>query len=285
MKCNRVLITGANGLLGSAVVETFRLNTGAQIVGVGRHELDISNAEHVASTLEGFRPDLVINCAAYTKVDDCEAHEDHARSVNADGAGHVACVAAAIGADLIHISTDYVFNGNAVAPIPEDTEPGAPEHLCAYGRTKRLGEELVRQNHPRAVIVRTAWLFGRDGASFPRTVLQWAQSGMPLRIVGDQTGSPTYVNDLALGLLELVQHDVKGTYHFTNEGSCTWHAYAGEVLRNAGIIANIETITSEQLGRPAKRPKFSVLDMTQFIAHTGHRSRPWQAALGEFLRE
>lgn len=284
MKCNRVLITGATGLLGSAVVESFRLNTGAEIVGLGRHELDITDADHLASSVNGFRPDLIINCAAYTRVDECEADEVLARRINGEGAGNVARAAADVGADLIHISTDYVFNGSANAPIAEDAPPADPAKLSAYGRSKLLGEQLVRAAHPQAVIVRTAWLFGRGGACFPKTILQRAQAGLPLRVVNDQTGSPTFAADLAMGLFELAQHRASGTYHFNNAGSCTWHALAGEVLRHAGIIANIEAVTSEELSRPARRPKYSVLDMSRFIADTGLRPRPWQEALAEFIR-
>lgn len=284
MKCSKVLITGANGLLGSAVVEAFRLRSDARIIGVGHHEMDITDVDHLMARVEGFEPDLVINCAAYTKVDDCEINEKLAMAVNGEGAGNMAQAARAVGADLIHISTDYIFDGTATSPILEYAEPAPPEMLSAYGRSKLLGERLVRQYHGDAVIVRTAWLYGREGPSFPKAILQRAKSGLPLRVVTDQTGAPTFANDLALGLLELVQHKAGGTYHFTNAGSCTWHAYACELLKQSGIVMGVEEITSQQLGRPAKRPAYSVLDMTRFIADTGMTPRTWQEALAEYLR-
>ncbi|MBX3395417.1 MAG: dTDP-4-dehydrorhamnose reductase [Phycisphaerae bacterium] len=284
MRCEKVLITGATGLLGSAVVEAFRMRGCSEIIGRGRHELDITDEEQVRDFIDGFRPDLIVNCAAYTRVDDCETGEAYAHRVNGDGAGYVARAARACNAELIHVSTDYVFNGHANAPIREDSPPGLPEHLSAYGRSKLRGEQCVREAHPDAVVIRTAWLFGREGTSFPKAILNRAREGLPLRVVNDQVGSPTYAKDLADAIWELAQYRAKGTYHFTNRGSCTWHDLAGEVLRHAGIIANIEAVTSEELGRPARRPKYSVLDMSRFITETGSTPRPWQDALEEFLR-
>lgn len=284
MKCSRVLITGATGLLGSAVVDAFRLNADAEILGRGRHELDITSPVYVNAAFESAAPDLVINCAAFTRVDDCELRHDHADRVNGDGAGNVARAARTVGADLIHISTDYIFNGSHTSPIREDAEPAAPAALSAYGRSKLLGECRVRECHPDAVILRTAWLFGRAGPCFPAAILKRAREGLPLRVVNDQRGAPTYVKDLAFAIFELAQHQACGTYHFTNAGDCTWHEYAGEILKHSGIIANIEPVSSEEFDRPAKRPAYSVLDMTRFIADTGHSPRPWQAALAEFLQ-
>lgn len=284
MKCSKVLITGATGLLGSAVVEAFRLQSDARIIGVGHHEMDITDVDHLMARVEGFAPDLVVNCAAYTRVDDCEANADLAMAVNGDGAGNMAQAARAVGADLIHLSTDYVFAGEIDSPIREDAEPAAPSALSAYGRSKLLGEQLVRRYHEDAVIVRTAWLFGREGSSFPKSILERAASGMPIRVVTDQTGSPTYAKDLAEALFELAQHKARGTYHFTNAGSCTWHEFAGEILRKSGIIVNIEAITTGELGRPARRPKYSVLDNSRFVSDTGIQPRTWQFALEEYLR-
>lgn len=284
MKCSKVLITGSTGMLGSAVVNAFRLNAEAEVLGRGRHELDITSAVYVNAAIESARPDLVINCAAFTRVDDCEAKKEHAVRVNADGAANVARAARAVGADLIHISTDYVFNGSQTSPIREDAPPAVADKLSAYGRSKLLGEMRVRECHPDAVILRTAWLFGKGGACFPATILQRAREGMPLRVVNDQRGAPTFANDLAIAVFELAQHQASGVYHFTNAGECTWHEYAGEILKRAGIIANLEAIASRELNRPARRPAYSVLDMSRFIADTGYRPRPWQDALGEFLQ-
>lgn len=279
----RVLVTGATGLLGSEVVSAFRRDPGADVVGLGHHELDVTDEALVRSRFETLAPDLVIHCAAYTKVDDCEANEDHARCVNGDGAGHVATAAHACAARLFHISTDYVFDGEAQRPYAEDHPPAAPERLSAYGRSKLLGEELVRRGHPEAVLVRTAWLFG-NGPCFPRTILERAHRGEPLRVVSDQVGSPTYASDLAEALVELAHDEAGGIYHITNAGDCSWHAFAVEILRAAGIDSAIAPIRACELDRPARRPAYSVLDNRRYCELAGGPLRPWQEAVADFLK-
>ena len=163
----KVLITGAGGLLGTPTVKVFEARQETQVLALGRQALDITDAAEVEARVCELRPDLVVNCAAYTKVDDCESHEAEANRVNGDGAGNVARWAAACGARLIHISTDYVFDGRGTSPYPEDHPTGDPSQLSAYGRSKLLGEQQVRRHHSRAVILRTAWLYGQNGPCFP----------------------------------------------------------------------------------------------------------------------
>lgn len=279
----KVLVTGSAGLLGKAAVSTFRERAGAEVIGLTRADLDITDAQRVSTVIGGHRPDLVVHCAAYTRVDDCEANEAEAMRVNGDGAGNVARSAFETDSRLIHISTDYVFEGGESRPISEDHPTGDPGVLSAYGRSKLSGEQQVRRHHPGASIVRTAWLFGEGGPCFPRSILERARTGGSLRVVHDQVGSPTYAADLARGLCELARFGGGGLFHVTNGGQCSWYEFAVEILRQAGIDAVIEPVSSEACPRPARRPAYSVLDNRRFIELTGHTLRDWRAALADYL--
>ena len=283
MKPSRILITGANGLLGTPTVAAFRAECHADVVGYGHHELNVTDAAHIQSRLAAFLPDLVINCAAYTRVDDCEAEEALANKVNGEGAGHVARAAAHCRARLIHLSTDYVFDGDATTPYTEDHPPGHPGALSAYGRSKLLGERLVQQGHPRAIIVRSAWLFGPRGPCFPRSILDQVHKGRSLHVVNDQFGSPTYAPDLARALVQLAHQDATGIFHVTNAGQCSWHEFAREILRLGRIDAAIQPVNSNAVPRPARRPAFSVLDNSRYEKATGAPLRPWRDALAEYM--
>ena len=283
MRTSKVLITGAGGLLGTPTVKAFEARRETQVLALGRQALDITDASDVEARVCEFGPDLVVNCAAYTRVDDCESHEADASRVNGDGAGNVARSAAACGARLIHISTDYVFDGRSTVPYPEDHPTGDPSQLSAYGRSKLLGEQQVRRHHNRAIILRTAWLYGQDGPGFPQAILKRARAGDPLQVVTDQVGSPTYASDLARAICRLAEFDVAGCFHFTNAGRCTWLEFAVELLRLAEVDMPVGPITSDQLRRPAKRPGFSVLDNRRFMAVTGESPRSWQEALSDYI--
>lgn len=282
MKPEKVLITGATGLLGAPIVSTLRLQGYQNVLGLGRHEMDITKAEQVQSRFDSFRPDVIINCAAYTKVDDCETNEDHARRVNGEGAGKIAQAAFQCGARLIHISTDYVFDGEAAKPYLEDHPPGDPQKLSAYGRSKLLGEQLVQRHHPNAIIVRSSWLFGPDGPCFPRTILDLARGGRALRVVDDQIGAPTYTLDLAHALCELTQEDVGGIFHMTNAGQCSWYDFALELLKAAKLVVPIEPVSTAAFPRPAQRPPFSVLDNKRYDETIGAPRRSWQEAVAAY---
>lgn len=269
--------------MGTPTVKAFEARQGALVLALSRQALDITDAAAVEARVCGFGPDLVVNCAAYTKVDDCESHEADASRVNGDGAGNVARSAAACGARLIHISTDYVFDGRGTEPYPEDHPTGDPSQLSAYGRSKLLGEQQVCGHHSRAVILRTAWLYGLDGPGFPQAILKRARAGGPLQVVTDQIGSPTYASDLADAICRLAEFDVAGCFHFTNAGRCTWLEFAVELLRLAKVDMPVAPITSDQLRRPAKRPDYSVLDGRSFVAVTGQSPRSWQEALADYM--
>jgi dTDP-4-dehydrorhamnose reductase len=280
---NRVIVTGARGLLGTPTTAAFRSEGGIEVLAVDLPELDITEERSVGQRFGGFRPDLVVNCAAYTQVDACEQNEELACKVNGVGAGIVAKAAADCGARMIHISTDYVFEGDARSPYQEDHPTGRPERLSAYGRSKLLGEQLVRKHHAGALIVRTAWMYGPDGAGFPNAILRRAREDGKLRVVNDQRGSPTFAPDLAEALHRLGRLDCTGVMHVTNSGQCTWYEFACEIVRLAGLDVPVQPVTTADFPRPAKRPAYSVLDNRRFVAATGQPLRPWQEAIEDFL--
>ena len=277
------MIAGARGLLGTPTTAAFRRDGGAEVLAVDLPEMDITDAAAVSGCMEAFGPDLVINCAAYTQVDACEQNEGLASKVNGVGAGIMAKAAADHGARMIHISTDYVFEGDARTPYREDHPTGRAEKLSAYGRSKLLGEQLVRENHPGALIVRTAWLYGPNGPGFPNAILRRAQEDGKLRVVNDQRGSPTYAPDLAEALRQLGRLDVGGIMHVTNSGECTWYEFAGEIVWLAGLDVPVQPVTTAEFPRPAKRPAYSVLDNRRFVETVGRPLRPWQEAIREFI--
>ncbi len=279
----RVLITGARGLLGTHTARIFAALPNTIISAPGHSDLDITDETALTAFLQDFAPNLVINCAAYTKVDACEKEEARATRVNGHAAGVLAAASAAHNARLIHISTDYVFDGSSSQPYREQDPPAAPDALCAYGRSKLLGETLVQANHPSPLIVRTAWVYGEDGPCFPRTVLRLAAERPELRVVNDQTGSPTYAKDLAGAIMNLADAGATGIVHATNADRCTWYEFACEILRLTGTNTPIKPITTEAFPLPARRPKFSVLDNRRYQEITGNRLRSWREAIAEFV--
>jgi len=276
----RVLITGAHGLLGSTLVE--RLAPQHHVTGLDLPELDITDACSVDRAFARVAPDVVVHCAAYTDVDRAESEEELALQVNGEGAGLVAGACAECGAHLIHISTDYVFSGEAGrAPfLPTDR----PAPINAYGRSKLAGEVAVREHWSSATIARTCGLYGHRGRSFVAAILSRALSGAPLTVVDDQTvGAPTYAGDLAGALAELVVLRPGGTVHLVNTGICTWYEFARQALRAAGLPDHpIEPVATEQFARPAKRPAFSALASGPEHA-AGLRLRTYEDALDEFV--
>lgn len=276
----RVLITGSNGLLGSALVA--RLAPHHDVVGLDLPELDITDRASVERAFECARPHLVIHCAAYTDVDRAESEQDRALLVNGCGAGLVSRCCAKCSAHLIHISTDYVFSGEAGRAPFLPTDPPAP--INAYGRSKLAGEVAVRENCPSATIARTCGLYGHVGRSFVAAILSRALGGEPLKVVDDQTvGAPTYAVDLADALAELAVLRPGGIVHVVNAGICTWYEFAREALRAAGLANHpVEPVATAQFPRPAPRPVFSAL--ASGPAHSaGLALRSYGEALDEFI--
>lgn len=281
---SRVLITGAGGLLGSPLARRFALDPSWRTIALDKAGLDITDEDAVARAMNREKPRLIINCAAFTKVDACEQEKELAQRVNGAGAGNVAAAAAKIGARLIHISTDYVFDGTSALPYREDEPPAPADSLCSYGRSKLMGEQAVTGRHPSPLIVRTAWVFGEDGPCFPKTILRLAKERPELRVVNDQVGSPTYAKDLADAIYRLAQlPEATGVMHVTNSDICTWYDFAREILGVAGIGTPVRPVSTAEFPTPAKRPAFSVLDNRRFVQTVGAPLRSWREAVAEFL--
>jgi dTDP-4-dehydrorhamnose reductase len=281
---SRVLITGASGLLGRPLARRFALDPSWRTIALDKAGLDITDEDAVARAMNREKPGLIINCAAFTKVDACEQERELSQRVNGAGAGNVAAAAAKIGARLIHISTDYVFDGSSALPYREDEPPAPADSLCSYGRSKLMGEQAVTGRHRSPLIVRTAWVFGEDGPCFPKTILRLAKERPELRVVNDQVGSPTYARDLADAIYRLAQlPEITGVMHVTNSDICTWYDFAREILRVAGIGTPIRPISTAEFPTPAKRPAFSVLDNRRFVQMVGAPLRSWREAVAEFL--
>ena len=272
----RIFLSGGDGQLGRALR---RVLSAHDLLAPTESEADIRDPR-VARLIVEAGPEVVIHAAAYTDVDGAEAHPDRAFAVNALGSRHVALGAAKSGARLIAVSTDYVYDGTKDGPYRED-DPVAP--LGVYGASKLEGEREILKAKPDAVILRTAWLYG-EGKNFVETVLRLARERDELRIVDDQHGSPTAAADLATVIAALLQTPCAGIYHAVNAGTCSWYEFAREILRLAGIDRRVVPIRSSELVRPAKRPANSVLDCGK-LAALGITLRPWQDALGAYLRE
>lgn len=272
----RVLITGANGMLGRDLQAAL---AGHEVTALARADLDVTDAAAVAAAVHGH--EAVVNCAAYTKVDDAETHEDLAYAVNATGPANLAATCAETGARLVTVSTDYVFDGNATEPYAEDL-PRDP--INAYGRTKAAGEELALAAHPAGTyVVRTAWLYGEHGPNFAQTMLNLAKTKDAWSVVDDQLGQPTWTADLAAQIVTLLETGAPaGIYHGTNSGQATWFEFARAVLDEVGLDSERITPTdSASFVRPAARPSYSVLGHDAWAAAGIAEMRPWRAALAD----
>lgn len=280
----RILVTGSNGQLGSALVERLTAR-GDDVFGYDLPDIDITDAASVRTVFEETRPEVVINCAAWTAVDAAEEQEAAALQVNGVGPGVLALACAAIGAWLVQVSTDYVFAGDATTPYAEDAEP---DPRTAYGRTKLVGEEEVRVRLPDThYIVRTAWLYGLVGNNFVKTMLRLADERDELEVVDDQWGQPTFAGDLADQIIALI--DVRppaGNYHATSAGAASWYDFAQEIFRLAGLDPQrVRAVTSEQFVRPAPRPAYSVLGHDRWAALGMTPMRDWRAALADAMAQ
>ncbi|HEX5610228.1 MAG TPA: dTDP-4-dehydrorhamnose reductase [Solirubrobacterales bacterium] len=274
----KLLVTGAAGMLGRDVMLAAG-NAGHDVVGFGRAELDVTDAAALKRRLDLERPDVVINCAAWTDVDGAEESEQAAFAVNGTGAGAVAAAAAEVGAGVVYVSTDYVFDGAKGAPYVESDQP-AP--LSAYGRTKLAGEEATAAANKRHFIVRTAGLFGIGGGNFVETMLRLAESQNEVLVVRDQVGSPTYTWHLAYGLVRLIEGLEYGIHHMAASGQCSWYEFAREIFEQAEVECKVLSGTTEMLGRPASRPAFSALTSQREHAI---RLPSWQDGLAGYLTQ
>jgi dTDP-4-dehydrorhamnose reductase len=275
------LVIGARGMLGKDLVAIAK-SSGIHAIGLTRDDLDILEPGAALEILCAHRPRVVINAAAYTNVDGCESNEEEAFRVNAQGTANLALAAKTCGAFLVHLSTDYVFDGRKGRPY---VEADAISPLGIYGKSKAEGEAQVAAMLPGShCIVRTQWLFGLHGKNFVESILTAAQSKDMLEVVNDQWGCPTYTRDLAGAILNLCSIRAAGIVHVTNAGETTWYDFAVSILRRAGVTGvRVDPISTDQLGRPAPRPSYSVLDTSRFRQLTGTSMRHWDEALQEYL--
>ncbi len=278
----RCLVFGGTGMLGQAVVAEAR-SRGWAALGLSHAQADVTDRERLLGWADAFRPEVVVNCAAHTKVDACETEVERAFAVNGDAVAHAAAAAARAGGRLIHVSTDYVFDGAGHEPYGEEA-PTAP--LSIYGRSKLAGEAHALAAE-RGLVVRTSWLFGPGGPNFVATMVSLIEAGrVPLRVVRDQEGCPTYTPFLARAVLDLARLGVTGITHYRNREPVSWYAFAVEIARlwpgGSGAVEVVPIATTE-FPRPAPRPAWSVLDVTRFEEHAGRRVEPWQWGLVETL--
>lgn len=283
----RWLVTGAAGMAGSDLVELLE-TSGETVVAASKEELDIASTD-VEAFASDARPDVIVNCAAYTGVDDCEANPDLADQINGTAVGNLAIAANRVGALLVQISTDFVFDGSARVPYPTDA-PVDP--ISAYGRSKLLGEKnaaLAAQH----LIVRTSWLFGRRGPSFPAAIRRQLDGGNThLRVVDDQRGRPTWTPHLAEAIVALARlararESARGIVHYGDAPACTWFGLAEkivEIMSPPGEVV-VEPVSTEEFPRPAQRPAYSVLSTERYESLTGQRPAAWIEGLRAFLRE
>ena len=287
----KILISGATGQLGSTLKDILKMGNSelgkipvlfkdAKTESVNSQELDITDLEIVLAYTANSKPDLIINCAAYTNVDGCETNQDAAFKVNALGARNMAIAAEKIGAKLVHVSTDYVFAGNGTKP---DNEASICHPQSIYGTTKYLGEQYVRDFCSRYFIVRTAWLYSPVGKNFVKTIMKAGRERGALKVVNDQIGNPTNAVDLAYHILKIAATEEYGIYHCTGNGECSWFDFASKIIEYAGIKATVSPCTTEDYPSPAKRPAYSALDNMMLRCTVGDEMRNWQVALKYFM--
>ena len=280
----RVLVTGANGQLGSELVALYSARSGDVVLGVDLPDMDITSELSVGAVFDSFSPDVVINCAAWTAVDAAEENEVGALAVNGEGPRALARACSAAGAWLVQISTDYVFSGEATSPYAEDA---IPDPRSAYGRTKLAGELAAREELPEAhYIVRTAWLYGHQGNNFVKTMLRLEKERETIDVVDDQVGQPTYAADLASQIVALLDaRPAAGTFHGTNSGEVSWHGFTQEIFRLIGADpARVIAVTSEQFVRPAPRPAYSVLGHQRWADVGVAEMRDWRRAIADAVQ-
>jgi dTDP-4-dehydrorhamnose reductase len=281
----RCLVFGGTGMLGQAVVAEAR-SRGWAALGLSRSQADIADItdrERLLGWADAFRPEVVVNCAAHTKVDACETEAERAFVVNGNAVANVAAVADRAGARLVHVSTDYVFDGLPKTPKVPYAEEAPTAPLSVYGRSKLAGEAHALASE-RGLVVRTSWLFGPGGPNFVATMVGLIEAGrLPLRVVRDQEGCPTYAPFLARALLDLARLGVTGVVHYRNREPVSWYAFAAEIARLWSGEVEVVPVTTAEFPRPAPRPAWSVLDVTRFEGLAGRRVEPWEWGLVETL--
>lgn len=289
----KILITGAKGQLGKQIINILKNGESeigkiskeyinSEIIGVDVDELDITDLNAVRKYFSEVKPEVVINCAAYTNVDACESNEDIAFKINAIGPRNLAIVANEVDVKLLHVSTDYVFNGEGTVPFKEYDKV---DPVSVYGKTKLAGENFVREIAKKYYIVRTAWLYGYEGNNFVYTIMKAGKANGKLTVVDDQRGNPTNAEDLAHHMLKIAITEEYGTYHCTGTGECSWYDFACRIIEYANIECKVETVNSDTYVRAAKRPSYSSLDNMMLRCTVGDEMRVWEEALKVFINK
>jgi dTDP-4-dehydrorhamnose reductase len=279
-----ILVTGANGQLGSEIRTLAATQPQHRFLFNDRDEVDITDVQQVDACFAGFKPDYCINCAAYTAVDKAETDTDTAHKINATAVQILAAACTKYHTKFIHISTDYVFDGNGNEPYKEDhpTEP-----VSVYGKTKLQGEEEALRANKEVIIIRTSWVYSEHGHNFVKTMLRLMQSKPELGVVADQWGSPTYAADLAEAILQIVNSGTwrPGIYHYSNAGAITWHQFAQAINELAGFNCNVKAITTADYPTPAARPAYSVMDTQKIQQVYGIKLKDWKESLRTCLQK
>ena len=274
----KILITGSNGMLGHDLIEALKDNH--ELVLTTSRTLDITDKEQVFDFISQNKPDIVINSAAYTDVDGCEENQDLAYSVNGEGVKNLAFACREADSALLHISTDYIFNGENTRPWVEDDEIGP---ISVYGKSKLKGEQAILEILDKFFIVRTAWLYGVNGRNFPKTMLELAENHSQITVVYDEVGTPTYTPDLAKAISQLIETDHYGIYHITNSGSCSWCEFARYIFEVVGKDVEVIPVTAAEFARPAPRPHYSVLENRNWIEKGFEPLRSYKEAIKEYI--
>ena len=278
----KVLVTGIGGQLGHDVVRELE-RRGHEVVGVGRGEMDITDAGKVREVIGACAPDAVIHCSAYTAVDRAEEESDLCRQVNVEGTKYIASACAKLDCKMIYISTDFVFSGEGERPWETEDEAGP---INVYGKTKDEGELEVKSRLDKYFIVRISWVFGWNGNNFVKTMLRIGKENGAVKVVADQMGSPTYTQDVAVLLADMVQTERYGVYHASNEGFCSWYEFAKEIFRAAEMHeVSVTPITSDEFPTKAKRPFNSRMSKEKLIKEGFNKLPSWQDALGRYMQE
>lgn len=277
----KIIVTGCNGQLGRAINQLYGKNEQYELVNTDVGELDITNIDEVMKFAREIKPYAIINCAAHTAVDACESEADKAYKINAIGPRNLSIAATETGAKLMHISTDYVFDGKGTRPYTEFDAVG-PQGM--YGKTKLVGENFVKEFADRYFIIRTAWLYG-DGKNFVKTMLRLSETNDKVRVVKDQVGSPTSTEELAKAIAYLLPTENYGLFHGTCEGDCSWADFTKEIFRLADKKTIVEPITTEEFGAAAPRPAYSILENYMFKLTSDFMFSDWHEAIARYMRE
>lgn len=273
----RTLLLGSRGMIGSALSHQFAAHA---VTSYSHRELDITDYAALEKVFLRMKPQIVLNAAAFTRVDDCEKFRETAFLVNSQAPGHLAVLCKKYDAFLVHFSTDYIFDGTSTRPYTEDHPPNPINY---YGNTKWEADKKIIASGCSYLILRTSWIFGKSGDNYVKKILRRAMAGAKLEAPDDQVGAPTYAEDVANAVMRLISTEATGVYNFNNYGQCNRHEQALAILSSYGLNNFVEAVKNDSLRLPARRPAFSVLDLARYMEKTGHTPRSWQQSTAEYV--